>query len=304
MRMISSTSIALLVSTSVWAQQPKTFSSPEEAAKALVQAANQPGLPPLLEIFGADSKDLFPTDEEGQALRGAFVQAAAKKVQIDADPTHLGRAIIEVGEKGWPFPVPLMPTKDGRWKFDIEEGRNEVLARRLGANELAAITVVAGYVEAQQEYASIDRNGDGVLEYAQRILSTPGQKDGLYWDGSDSPVAGVITKSIADGFQAGTLQAYRGYYFRILKSQGPAAEGGAANYVVKNKWMIGGFALLAWPEKYGVTGVRTFIVNYSGVIYEKDLGASTGQLAPAIRSFNPDSSWRVVFDVDMDESGD
>ena len=165
-----------------------------------------------------------------------------------------------------------------------------------------AITVCTGYVAAQQEYASVDRNNDGVLEYAQRILSTPGQKDGLYWDGPDSPVAGVITKAIADGGPGrGKLQAYHGYYFRTLKSQGPDAEGGAMNYIVKNKWMIGGYALLAWPAQYGVSGVRTFMVSHSGVIYEKDLGVSTATAAAAIKTFNPDKSWRVVIDVEVSE---
>ena len=291
--------IGLIAITAAQPQQPKTFPSPDDAAKALVEAAAQPGLQALLEVFGAGSKDLFLAGEHGEALRKAFVEAAAKKVSVDTDNTNLGRGIIEVGENGWPFPVPVV-SKDGEWQFDIDEGRREIAARRLGANELAAISACLGYIEAQQEYASVDRNNDGMLEYAQRILSTPGKKDGLYWDGTDSPVAGVITKAIADGHQPGK-EPFRGYYFRTLRAQGPDAEGGAMNYVVNNKWMIGGYALLAWPAEYGVSGVRTFIVSHHGVIYEKDLGMSTATAAAAIKRFNPDRSWSVVMDAEASE---
>lgn len=292
--------IVLLAVAAAWGQQPKVFSSPDEAAKTLVEAAKQADLKAILDIFGANSKDLFPVGEEGERLRQSFVQAAAEKVHIDADPTNLGRAIIEVGETAWPFPISLI-SKKGQWQFDVEAGRLEIMARRIGANELSAITVCVGYIEAQDEYATADRNGDGVLEYAQRILSTPGKKDGLYWDGPDSPMAGTITKSFLDKFVANPPQAFNGYYFRTLTRQGPAADGGVMDYVVNKKWLIGGFALLAWPAEYGVTGVRSFIVNHDGVVYEKDLGVATKTAAAAIQSFNPDRTWRVVIEVDEDE---
>ena len=270
-----------------------------EAAKALIEAAKQPTLEPLLAIFGNDAKDLFPDgDEDG--MRKAFVTAAAQGVAIDEDPTNLGAAIIDVGELAWPFPIPLM-RKGDTWQFDLEVGRREINARRLGADELDALRVCLGYVEAQEEYARVDRNGDGMLEFAQRILSTPGQKDGLFWEGDDSPAAGSITKAVADGYRTGKLEPFRGYHFRVLKAQGPDAPGGARNYVVNKKWMMGGFALIAWPAQYGVTGVRTFLVNHDGVVYEKDLGPTTATQVAAITKFNPDKTWLPAIFVDIDD---
>ena len=295
------TKILLLLTvlgTAAWGQT-KTFSSPMEGAKALIEAAKQPTLQPLLAIFGDDAKDLFP-EGDGDSLRKAFVEAAAQGVAIDEDPTNLGAAIIDVGELAWPFPIPLV-RKGDTWQFDLEAGRREITARRLGADELDALRVCLGYVEAQKEYARVDRNGDGMLEFAQRILSTPGQKDGLFWEGADSPAAGSVTKAVADGYRTGKLDAFRGYHFRVLKAQGPDAPGGARNYVVNKKWMMGGFALVAWPAQYGVTGVRTFLVNHDGVVYEKDLGPSTATAVTAITRFNPDKTWLPAIFVDIDD---
>lgn len=285
--------------TAAWSQQGKTFSSPMEAAKALIDAAKQPALQPLLDIFGADAKDFFPEGDQ-ENLRKAFVEAAAKGVAIDEDPTNLGVAIIDVGELAWPFPIPLVRKGDA-WQFDLEAGRREIVARRLGANELDAIRVCLGYVEAQKEYARVDRNGDGMLEFAQRMISTAGHKDGLFWEGDDSPVAGSITNSVADGYRTGKLDSFHGYHFRILKAQGPDAPGGARSYVVNKKWMMGGFALIAWPAQYGVTGVRTFLVNHEGVVYEKDLGPSTATAVAPITRFNPDKTWSPAIFIDTDD---
>lgn len=291
--------VLAIFGTAVWSQEAKTFSSPMEAARALVDAAKQPSLQPLLDIFGADAKDIFPEGNETN-LRQAFVEAAAKGIAIDDDPTNLGTAIIDVGALAWPFPIPLVRKGDG-WQFDLEAGRREITARRLGANELDAVRVCLGYVEAQKEYAQVDRNGDGMLEFAQRMISTAGQKDGLFWEGDDSPAAGSITKAVADGYRTGKLDSFHGYRFRILKAQGPEAAGGARSYVVNKKWMMGGFALVAWPDQYGVTGVRTFIVNHEGVVYEKDLGPSTATAAGAITTFNPDKTWNPAIFVDTDD---
>jgi hypothetical protein len=205
------------------------------------------------------------------------------------------RAIIEVGADKWPFPVPLK-LKNGQWSFDSAQGKIEVLARRVGRNEINAIDVCRGYVEAQMEYAARDRDADGILEYAQTILSSPGKKDGLYWEGESET---LVPKSFADAAavmlaaKGKKAEPYHGYFFHILKAQGPGAEGGAMNYVVKGE-MIGGFALVAWPAEYGVSGVNTLIVNQNGVVYEKDLGATTGVLARQMTRFNPDKGWQKV----------
>jgi hypothetical protein len=183
--------------------------------------------------------------------------------------------------------------KDGRWRFDSSKGRLEILARRIGRNELNAIDVCRGYVEAQMEYAAEDRDKNGVLEYAQKIVSSPGKHDGLYWDG-----ANIVPKSFAEAAESYAkegkkLQPFHGYYFRVLKAQGPDAQGGALGYVVKGQ-MIGGFALVAWPAEYGVSGIHTFIVNHHGVVYQKDLGVGCAALARQMTRFNPDKSWRPV----------
>jgi hypothetical protein len=190
------------------------------------------------------------------------------------------------------MPVPIVLDK-GKWRFDPAVGRVEVLARRVGRNELTAIEVCRAYVEAQMEYASRDRTASGTLQYAQKILSAPGKKDGLYWEGEPD---NLVPKAFADAsaaMLAGKKAPYHGYYFRILKAQGPEAEGGAMDYVVNGK-MIGGFALVAFPDEYGVSGIKTFLVSHHGKVYEKDLGSTTGVVARQMTRFNPDKSWKVV----------
>ena len=273
----------------------RMFSSPQEAAQALIDAADKNDTEALLKVFGPEGRTIVISGDaaEDKDGRAEFARLAHQSMHIDQP--YAGRAIIEIGPEKWPFPVPLA-LKDGKWIFDSAAGKIEVLARRVGRNEINAIDVCRGYVEAQMEYAARDRDADGILEYAQTIVSAPGKKDGLYWEGESET---LVPKSFADAAAVmlaapgKKAQPYHGYLFHILKAQGPAAEGGAMDYVVKGE-MIGGFALVAWPAEYGVSGVNTLIVNQSGVVYEKDLGASTGALARQMTRFNPDKGWQKV----------
>jgi hypothetical protein len=273
----------------------RTFSSPQEAAQALIDAADKNDTDALLKVFGPEGRTIVISGDaaEDKNGRAEFARMAHEAMHIDQQ--HASRAIIEVGPDKWPFPVPLV-RKNGQWMFDSAQGKIEVLARRVGRNEINAIDVCRGYVEAQMEYAARDRDADGILEYAQTIVSAPGKKDGLYWEGESET---LVPKSFADAAavmlaaQGKKAQPYHGYFFHILKAQGPAAEGGAMDYVVKGE-MIGGFALVAWPAEYGVSGVNTLIVNQSGMVYEKDLGPTTGVLARQMTRFNPDKGWQKV----------
>jgi len=269
----------------------QTFATPQEAIQAIVDAAEHNDAAALLQLFGPDGKDILESGDPAQDkdLRAEFARSAHEKLQIEQDPTNPDRATFAVGEQDWPFPVPVV-RKNGKWQLDPVGGRLEILARRIGRNELNVMEICRGYVEAQLEYASEDRDRDGILEYAQRIVGTPGKQDGLYAD--DAP-QNLVTKAFAAAARTAKPEPYHGYYFRILKSQGPDATGGALDYVVKGK-MIGGFALIAWPAEYGVSGVQSFIINHQGLLYGKDLGVSTGALARQMTRFNPDKSWRLV----------
>jgi Protein of unknown function (DUF2950) len=272
----------------------KTFATPQEAAQALVDAAAANDAAAMLQIFGPGGKDIVQSGDaaEDKAGREQFAALARQKMQVETDEDH-DRATIVVGPDDWPMPVPIVLDK-GKWRFDPAVGRVEVLARRVGRNELTAIEVCRAYVEAQMEYASRDRTASGVLQYAQKILSAPGKKDGLYWEGESE---NLVPKAFADASAAMLAgkkpTPYHGYYFRILKAQGPEAEGGAADYVVNGK-MIGGFALVAFPDEYGVSGIQTFLVSHHGKVYEKDLGSTTGVVARQMTRFNPDKGWKVV----------
>ena len=274
----------------------QTFATPQEAAQAVTDAAARNDTAALLKVFGSGGKDIVESGdrEQDQAGRADFARLAREKLQIDQDRTNPNRVTLTIGAQDWPFPVPLV-RENGRWYYDSAAGRTEILAHRIGENEVNAVEVCRGYVEAQMEYASRDRNADGVLEYAQRIASSPGKPDGLYTEGSESLVPKAFANAAsADAAQGGSkTDRYHGYYFAILKAQGPDAPGGALNYVVKGK-MIGGYALVAWPAEYGVSGIQTFIVNHSGVVYKKDLGPNTPALARQMTRYNPDKSWRAV----------
>jgi len=276
---------------------PKSFSSPREAAEALVVAAGNQDVPALIAIFGPDGSALVNSGDEIQdkSDRARFAELAHEKLDVVIDPKNRQLATVVVANNAWPFPVPLVE-KGGKWSFAPKRGLTEVLARRIGSNELDAIEICRGYVEAQKEYAEKDRNGHEVPEYAQKVISTEGKRDGLVWrnpDGSlGGPIAPVIAEAIAEGY-SNTSKLYHGYHFHILKRQGPHAPLGAMDYVIKGK-MIGGFALLAWPAEYAVSGVKSFIVAYDGVVYEKDLGAHTANVVAKIDRYDPDKSWKAV----------
>jgi hypothetical protein len=275
----------------------RTFATPQEVVQATIDAAEHNDTAALLQLFGPQGKDIVESGDPAQDkdLRAEFARSAHEKLQINEDPLTPNRVTFTVGAQEWPFPVPLV-RRDGRWQLDSAGGRLEILARRIGRNELNAMEVCRGYAEAQMEYAAAVRDGDRVLKYAQKIVSTPGKQDGLYSDSvPDSLVSRPFAEAVAANLSAvgKKPEPYHGYYFRVLKSQGPDAAGGAFDYVVNGK-MIGGFALVAWPAEYGVSGIRTLIINHDGVVYEKDLGVGTAMQARQMTRFNPDKSWRQV----------
>jgi hypothetical protein len=276
---------------------PRTFSSPEEARDALVQAAAQGG-DAVREFFGPGSAEMLRTGDEVQDknLREKFKRQIAEKAELEPYALDPNRMTLLIGAEEWPFAIPLV-RKNDRWYFDLAEGKAELHRRTIGANELDAIEVCRGYVEAQQIYAETDWEGRGVPQYAKKIFSTEGKKDGLYWPGDDSPVAANFAKAVAEGYgkKGGAPQPYHGYFYKILLAQGPDARGGAHDYVLHGI-MIGGFALVGWPAEYGVSGIMTFIVNHDGVVYQKDLGSQTGVTAKAMTKFNPDKTWTEVPD--------
>jgi hypothetical protein len=292
--------LALLLPSSALAAAPagpRAFATPREAADALVAAAGADDTKALLALFGPDGKPLVSSGDAVQDRndRALFATLAKEKLEVVVDPKDPKRATIVAGPDAWPFPAPLVE-KDGTWFFAAKNGVRELVDRRIGSNELDAIEICRGYVEAQKEYAEEDRNGNGVLEYAQKVISTKGQRDGLVWwnaDGSiGGPVSDVIAKAISDGYKDRT-KPFHGYYFRVLKKQGPHARLGTLDYVIGGK-MIGGFALVAWPASYRVSGVKTFIVNHDGVVYEKDLGQDTAKIASGITRFDPGEGWAPV----------
>ena len=275
----------------------RTFATPQEAVQATIDAAERNDTAALLQLFGPEGKDIVESGDPAQdkEIRAEFARSAHEKLQIDEDPFRPDRVAFTVGTQGWPFPVPVI-REGGRWRLDSASGRIEIFARRIGRNELNVMEVCRGYAEAQIEYAAGARDGDRVLKYAQKVVSAPGKEDGLYWDGkSDSLVPRAFAEAaVASPSTVGkSPEPYHGYYFRVLKSQGPDANGGAFDYVVNGK-MIGGFALVAWPAEYGVSGIRIFMINHDGVVYEKDLGVGTAIEARQMTRFNPDKSWRPV----------
>jgi hypothetical protein len=275
----------------------RTFSTPQEAADALVKAAADYDEDALAELFGEQGKDIIFTGELAQDREHAlnFAKAAREKMSVSVDPNTKSRAFVLVGKEDWPFPVPLVRTGQ-KWSFDGKAGSQELVYRRIGANELDAIQICQGYVEAQEEYALQPREGYDVNQYAQLIISSPGKQDGLAWQNADGTWAGPIGEKIAKAIDAGyslKSEPYHGYFFKILKGQGPAAPLGRIDYVVKGV-MIGGFALVASPAEYDVTGIQTFIVSQDGVVYQKDLGEKTLSAFKQMELFNPDDSWTPV----------
>ncbi len=286
-------------STKTPATGPKAFETPQQAADALIKAAGDYDVPELMAIFGPDGKDFVSGGDEVQDKNNAvaFAKEAGAKNSIAVAASNPNKASIIVGEEEWPLPVPL-EKKKGKWYFNAKAGRQEILFRRIGANELDAITVCRGYVSAQKEYASEIHDDSSVNQYAQKIFSTPGKQDGLYWtnaDGTpDGPIGDAVAKALEEGYTSGK-GGFHGYYFKILKGQGPAAPNGAINYVIEGI-MIGGFALVAVPAEYRVTGVKTFIVNYDGVVYQKDLGPDSLNIVKKMELYNPDKTWHPTDD--------
>jgi hypothetical protein len=276
---------------------PKKFDTPQQAADALVYAAQKFDEAALVQIFGPDGDDVVFSGEAAQDRQRAsdFVSQASEKKSVSVDPMRGNRAFLLVGKDDWPFPVPIVKLGD-KWFFDAKAGRREMLYRRIGANELDAINICNGYVDAQNEYALQKRDGYDVNQYAQRVISTPGKQDGLAWKNSDGTWDGPVGEKIAQAIEEGYTnrsEPYHGYFFKVLKGQGPAARLGQMDFVVKGL-MIGGFALVAAPAEYGITGVKTFIVSYDGVVFQKDFGPATLDEFAKMELFNPDKSWTPV----------
>jgi hypothetical protein len=279
------------------AKGPETFDSPQHAATALVAAAEQFDVDSLIAIFGPGGEDIVLTGEYPQDRQRAldFSVEAKEKHGVLLDSTDAGRAFVVVGNEHWPFPVPIVKRGD-QWSFDASAGRQELLFRRIGYNELGAIQICHRYVDAQQDFALEKRKGYDVHQYAQLVVSTPGTRDGLAWQNADGswggPLGAEIAHAIAQGYSA-AAEPYHGYFFKILKGQGPAAPLGAMDFVVEGV-MIGGFGLVAAPAEYRETGVKTFIVSHDGVVYQKDLGPATLEEFQKLERFNPDTSWAPV----------
>ena len=279
----------------------KGFDTPEQAADALVNAADPYNKEGLAQIFGHNLDDIVLVSEPAQEQQRAadFVAQAKEEKSIAVDPKNGNRAFLLVGNEEWPFPVPLVKS-GGKWYFDSKAGRQELLYRRIGSNELDAIQICNGYVEAQENYALEPRQGYQVNQYAQRIVSTPGTQDGLAWQNPDGtwggPIGENIAKAIAQGYTS-REEPYHGYFFKVLKGQGPDAPLGQLNYVIGGA-MIGGFALVAAPADYRVTGVQTFIVSNDGVVYQKDFGPNTLDEFKKMELFNPDKTWTPVPEED------
>ena len=277
----------------------KQFNTPKEAAENLVQAAESFDVAALTEILGPDSADVIssqdPVADKKQAM--AFAAKAKEKSNIGTDPKNPNRAILTVGSDDFPVPIPIVKQK-GKWVFDMKAGRQEILNRRIGTNELDAITICRGFVEAQEEYAQEKHDDAKVNQYAQRIISTPGKHDGLAWKNSDGTWGGPVGEGIARALEQGYSkqgEPFHGYYFKVLKGQGPAAPKGEMDFVMEGA-MIGGFALAAAPAQYRVTGVKTFQVGPSGIVYEKDLGPDTLKVFETMDRYNPDKTWKTTND--------
>lgn len=281
------------------AAQQKTFSSADEAVKAAIAAARSNSDKELLAIFGANAKEILSSGDPvaDKERRGRFVAAYDEKNRL---ATQKEGTILIVGKQEWPFPIPVVKKGDV-WIFDTAQGKEEILNRRIGENELNVIQVMLTIVDAEREYAVKDRNRDGLLEYAQKFVSDPGKKNGLYWTAKQgepqSPLGPIMTKASSEGYRAAPPAygpyPYHGYYYRILTAQGKNARGGAYSYLVKGK-MIGGFAVVAYPAEYGNSGAMTFIVNHDGKVFEKNLGPNTAAIAKSMKEYDPDKTWTEV----------
>jgi hypothetical protein len=277
----------------------KGFATPDEAVNAFATAMRSNDEQALLSIFGTGAKELISSGDpvQDKQRREMFISDYDRKNSITQEGAKM---VLVIGEKDWPFPIPLVKKGD-QWIFDTKAGKEEILNRRIGEDELSTVQTLLAIVDAQREYALIDRDNDGLRAYAEKLRSDPGKKNGLYWEAKEgeapSPLGELVADARAEGYtRTGPKQGpipFHGYYFRLLKKQGKHAPGGAFDYVVKNK-MIGGFAVVAYPAVYGSSGVMTFVVNHEGVVYEKDLGKNTAKTAKAMTSFDPDKTWKKV----------
>jgi hypothetical protein len=274
------------------AAQQETFASPEQAASALIDANRNGKEDELLKILGPEAADLISSGDPvaDKNAREKFVTAYDKAHAWEKSKDS--SEILIIGDQKWPLPIPLVHEGD-KWRFDTKSGRQEIIDRRIGRNELNVIKVCRAYVEAQADFAN---EYPGQHEYAQKFKSTPGQHDGLYWpavkDEKESPLGGLMASAEAEGYTQDKRAPYHGYYYKILKTQSAAAHGGAKDYIVKGH-MTGGFALLAYPAKYGDSGIKTFIVNQAGIVHEKDLGPKTTDIAAKITKYDPDKTWQI-----------
>ena len=278
------------------AAQPKqkNFGTPDAAVEALVKALRDGSEKELLAIFGPGSETLISSGDkvEDRERREKFIRLYGEANRLE--PAGDKKIIVHVGKNDWPFPIPIVKVGES-WRFDTKQGREEIINRRIGENELGAIQTCLAIFDAQREYAAGDRDGDDLLEYAQKFASTKGKTDGLYWEvkpgEKPSPLGPLVAKARGEGYSKDEKPApYNGYFYRILKAQGKSAKGGAYSYLVKGK-MMGGFAIVAYPASYAVSGVKTFIVNHDGVVYQKDLGPKTVKLAKTMKAYNPDKTW-------------
>jgi len=297
--LILSAAVVMVFCLSVYAAgvPHKSFKSPEEAVKGLMEAVKAGDEKEVLAIFGPEGKEIISSGDEiaDKEVRDRFIKAYDEMSMLVKKGAN--RVILAVGKDEWPFPIPIVKQKGG-WSFNTRDGKEEILNRRIGKNELSAIQVCLAYVDAQREYVLKDRDSDALLEYAQKFFSTEGKKDGLYWEAKEgeeqSPLGPLVAKAVKEGYTSAKKPIpYHGYFYRILKTQGKNAPGGEFDYVVKGK-MIGGFALVAYPAEYGVSGVMTLIVNHNGVVYEKDLGRGTEKIASAMAKYDPDKTWKKV----------
>lgn len=287
----------LALSSRAWgAPEVTTFASPEEAVRGLITAVETRDREALRALFGLATDELVSSDpvQVTNNLK-EFQEAYQAKHRLVARSGS--EQVLYVGANDWPFPIPLVK-ENNRWRYDTDAGLDELLARQIGQNELSALETIRAYVDAQREYAMRDRDGDKVLEYAQKFASAPGKKDGLYWppelDGEISPLGPFAAAAAREGYRRHANQPtpYRGYYFKILTRQGRHAPGGGYRHIINGN-MIGGFGLVAWPADYGESGIMTFIVNQQGIVYQKDLGDLTERTAPAMTDYNPDHTWKV-----------
>jgi hypothetical protein len=292
------------------APQPaqKQFDTPKQAADALVQVASNLDVAAAKEILGPDGEDIVASEDpvQDKSRAAEFAAKAKEKMSVQTDKKNPNQAIVLVGNDDFPLPIPLVKQK-GKWFFDTKVGREEILNRRIGANELNAIEICRGFVEAQHEYALEKHDGSKVNQYAQRVVSTPGKHDGLAWQNPDGtwggPVGEEVARALQEGYSAQGGKPYHGYYFKVLKGQGPAAPLGEMDFMVGGA-MIGGFALAAAPAEYRVTGVMTFMVGPDGVVYEKDLGPDTLKTFQSMDKYNPDKTWKITEDDVEDDSSE